>query len=145
MGDRQPVALVVDDEAADLTVITRILEVACGFSVVGARKYADAVAVFEAHADDISFLVADVSLPGRTGIELARTLLKKKPGLKVLLISGYVGAAALRLRGIQPGDPHFLSKPFKSSELVNRVRDLQLSDEPAPWLESDSAGGTPRH
>ena len=60
--------------------------------------------------------------------------------LKMLLISGWVGAAALQLHRISPEDRHFLPKPFRYNELVLRVREVLASDEPASWPGTGVAG-----
>jgi DNA-binding NtrC family response regulator len=125
--------LVVDDEAADLTVMSQIL-VFNGFAVFGAGSYEDAVRIFNERGKEISLLVTDVSLPVRNGIELAKELARSKPSLKVLLVSGLTGAFALESQGISPKDRHFLPKPFRSSDLVGRVREMLASEEPVEWL-----------
>ncbi len=132
-------ALIVDDEPVDLTFIQRILEVICGFKVLGSASFQEAVRTFEASGGQVDLLITDVSLPGKTGIELAQTLLLQKQDLKVLFISGWVGGAALRLQGVPPDSLHFLAKPFRYPELVKRVREVLASEASLSWLEPNGA------
>src|SRR5712671_1033248 len=90
--------LVVDDEEIDSALIRRILE-AAGFIVYAASSFEDALRIFEETEAELDLLLADVSLPTRSGIELARVLRRKKPTLKVLFTSGWVGAELVRTSG----------------------------------------------
>jgi PAS domain S-box-containing protein len=64
-------------------------------------------------------LVTDHLMPGMTGVELARAVLKIRPDTAVLVISGYA-----ELEGIAPDLPR-LPKPFRQSELAQSVAGLQ--------------------
>lgn len=135
--------LVVDDEPSDLESARLALEGA-GFEVIGAESYETALAAFEPHARDIGFAVLDVSLPGRNGVELYRELEKRNPGIKVLFVSGHVGAEVIRFYGFEVSDSHFLQKPFHSDELVERVGEIvrlpqkQLRPKPAKRVKEKS-------
>jgi DNA-binding response OmpR family regulator len=72
----------------------------------------------------LDLLVADVSLPGPNGCELAARILETQPDMQVLFISGYTGAEACRAYGIQSSDAHFLGKPFDPATLLARVDEL---------------------
>jgi len=103
-----------------------------GYHVFQAGDYTSGVAAFENHKSEINLLVVDVSLPGKNGCELARTLLSQKPDLRVLFISGHVGAEVVRFYGIDVTDLFFLRKPFKLPDLVKRVRRVLDSSAPLP-------------
>jgi len=139
--------LVVDDEAAVIVLVQRSLERA-GYTVFVGSDYDTAMVMFDAHASKIDLLLTNISLPGKTGIEIARDCLRKKPGLKALLMSGWVGAEFLDYVGIPKGDPHFLPKPFRRSTLLDRVRQVLASADQNLWFEigngkanSEGAGG----
>jgi two-component system, cell cycle sensor histidine kinase and response regulator CckA len=125
--------LLVDDEPVDLMVMRRSLERA-GYTVFAAENCNQALTQLHAHLSEIIMLVTDISLPGRTGLEIARDCLKQKPELKILFVSGWTGAEFLDYAGIPKADPHFLPKPFRSSGLVGRVRQILESAEPIDWL-----------
>jgi two-component system, cell cycle sensor histidine kinase and response regulator CckA len=132
--------LVVDDEAVDVIVVQKSLERA-GYRVWSGSDYAQGLEVFQLHADEIDILIADVSLPDRTGIELAKACLRLKRALKILFISGWTGAEFLDYVGVSKEDLHFLPKPFRSSKLVSRVAEVLASTDPIPWLEIPGAAG----
>jgi len=134
MSGNSSTVLVVDDEAPDLACIRHALNSA-DFGVLEADGYDGAVQLFDSRADETELLLTDVSLPGKTGIELARALLRKKPSLKVLFISGHVGAEVIRFHGLPASDHHFLPKPFRAEHLIERVQELLKSADPLDWLE----------
>jgi FixJ family two-component response regulator len=67
--------------------------------------------------------VTDVVLPGLSGDALARKLRERRPGLRILFISGY---ANLRLtdEDLHALEAGFLQKPFSGAALTSRVRRL---------------------
>jgi DNA-binding NtrC family response regulator len=76
-------------------------------------------------------LISDVVMPGMKGPELAERLRAMRPGIRVLLMSGYAADV------VTPADlkeAAFLSKPFSPSLLVTAVQDIldvPLSSAPA--------------
>jgi len=75
------------------------------------------------HKGPIDLLITDVVMPEMDGVELAKRMTDKRPGLPVLYVSGYTGAAKEKLAAISQST-NFLTKPFKPDELVRRVREL---------------------
>jgi two-component system cell cycle sensor histidine kinase/response regulator CckA len=112
--------LIVDDEAEDRQSIRTTLE-ACGDTVLEAGNYCSAVKTFEENRDAIDLLITDLALPDRNGCELAKSILVSRPDMKVLFISGHVGAELCRYYGLGSPGRHFLEKPFKPIELLVRV------------------------
>ena len=127
MTEQQRLILLVDDESAVRGVMRDAL-VRAGFTVAEAGSYDEAMHHAERVLDSIELVIADVSLPGRNGCELANELTRKRPGLPCLFISGYTGAEVCRAYGISISDVHFLAKPFDPHEMVDRV--LHLLDGP---------------
>src|SRR3954453_2569870 len=130
---RKRTALVVDDEEVDRTRISNALS-AEGYRVLEAEGYSDAMAVFEMKRHDVTLLVADVSLPDGNGCALAIGMRKQKRDLRVLFVSGHVGAEVCKYYGLEVGALHFLRKPFEATELVDRVRGILTSRERFPRL-----------
>jgi DNA-binding response OmpR family regulator len=126
------IILVVDDEEIDRSGAVGALESA-GFQVVAAETYSQAISLCDA-MPGIFFLVADVALPDGNGCALAIAARQKLPELKVLFVSGHVGSEVCRYYGLDVNNLHFLRKPFPPAELVNRVREVVLSEEPFPAL-----------
>jgi two-component system cell cycle sensor histidine kinase/response regulator CckA len=136
MSDDSGVVLVVDDEPLDVELIRRVLT-GGGFQVLDADSYDSAMRVFDEAHSRIDLVLVDVSLPGRNGVELAKELVKRKPGLRLLFVSGHVGFEVVRFYGMRTTDRHFLQKPFRSEVLLARVRETMQSSEPLPWADQD--------
>jgi DNA-binding response OmpR family regulator len=121
--------LIVDDEPADVETAGKALHDR-GWKVFSADSYEAAIETFDQHADEINLAVLDISLPGHNGVDLFQELLRRKAGLKVLFISGHVGAEIIRFYGLRANDRHFLAKPFRPQELIARVEEIARSSEP---------------
>jgi PAS domain S-box-containing protein len=114
--------LVVEDEAAVLALSRRALEMQ-GYLVLAAADPADAMRVVERHGGMIHLLLTDVVMPGLSGRELADRLVARRPGLRVLYMSGYPGDAVVQ-HGALPIGSAFLQKPFSPDGLARKVRDV---------------------
>jgi DNA-binding NtrC family response regulator len=110
--------LLVDDEASVRSVIRRALE-AEGYEVFEASDAHQALALTADLERPVDLALLDVRLPSMDGPMLAHTLRRLRPGLRVLLISGYGDAS----QGEEIKE-HLLGKPFKFDALAACVRDL---------------------
>jgi DNA-binding response OmpR family regulator len=120
--------LVVDDEPNDVEAESAALE-KVGFLVFSAQSADAALQVYRQHPHGIDIAVLDISLPDKNGVDLFQELLKQNADLKVLFVSGHVGAEVIRFYGLQATDRHFLKKPFDAAILVARVREIIQSPE----------------
>jgi two-component system cell cycle sensor histidine kinase/response regulator CckA len=113
--------LLVEDEAAVRTVFARGLE-RQGCIVTTA---ADAVAALALLRDGLvpDVMVSDVMMPGIDGVELAIEAAKLRPGLGIVLMSGY--AELPRHRAADARGIRFLAKPFALGELVSAITAAQ--------------------
>jgi two-component system, cell cycle sensor histidine kinase and response regulator CckA len=118
--------LLVEDEDSVRVLVGTILR-RLGYRVLDAGTPAAATRLFEQHASEIDMLLTDVVMPGMNGPALARTLTAVRPDLKVLFISGYSDAALPHVSG--GGQTHFLSKPFQTSVLISKVREILSRNE----------------
>jgi len=122
----QPTALLtvllVEDEDSVRVVTRRMLE-RDGFRVLEASTGLDGVAMATTSADPIHLLITDVQLPDIGGGEVAREIVKARPRIRVLFLSGYPEDALLD-HGIAPGPVNFVQKPFSSEVLRERIREL---------------------
>jgi len=125
--------LVVDDEESERSIARRILQ-SEGCTVLEADSYKNALTVFEQNRQGVDLLIADLSLPDGNGCELALTMQQENPDLRVLFVSGHVGAEVCRFYGLDVTDLHFLSKPFQPAELVNSVRRVFAASMPFPRM-----------
>jgi len=112
--------LLVDDEAPLRDMMRATLE-KCGYFVLDATSYDDAVRTYKKHRHAIQLLITDISLPGNNGYELAGQISQWQPNIKVIFTSGKAGMELCRFYYMPEGDPRLLKKPFGMSELVQRV------------------------
>jgi two-component system, cell cycle sensor histidine kinase and response regulator CckA len=108
--------LLVDDHAPARKSMQRIL-LDAGYQILAASSGKQALRLFTEHSEAPDLLIADCLMPGMNGQELAETLLRIKPGLKVLLISGYHDASLESAIGAL----EMIRKPFSGRALIERV------------------------
>jgi PAS domain S-box-containing protein len=113
--------VVVEDEEAVRRMAARTLS-ARGYRVLEATDAAQALAR-EPDWGPIDLLVTDVVMPGAGGRELAAALTARRPGLRLLYISGYTDDEVTR-RGLLDAGAPFLEKPFEAEGLARRVREV---------------------
>jgi len=112
--------LVVEDESGVRRVVRLALEKQ-GYKLLVAGSGREAVALAEQHPDTIDLLLTDLVMPEMSGSELAGILRARRPGLAVLLMSGYVEDDFVR-HGVVSEEVAFLHKPFTLAELAAKVR-----------------------
>ncbi|MFD7367367.1 response regulator transcription factor [Nocardiopsis alba] len=110
--------LLVEDEPNILELLTSSLELS-GFTTLGAPDAETALLELDAFAPDIA--VVDVSLPGRSGLDLVTDLRVHHPGLPVLFLTAR-DTVEDRLAGLRAGADDYVTKPFSLEEVVLRLR-----------------------
>jgi two-component system cell cycle sensor histidine kinase/response regulator CckA len=118
--------LLVEDERSVRSLAQHVLSLN-GYKVLEATNGEEAIRLADRYAGPIHLLVSDVVMPHLGGVALAERLLAVKPQLKVLFLSGYTNDA-LNRHGVLDTDYAFLQKPFSTSALAQKVRDVL--DEP---------------
>jgi PAS domain S-box-containing protein len=113
-GDGERV-LYIDDDEAILHLSTRILE-RLGYRVAGFTNPEEALAVFNERPLEFDVAVTDLSMPGKSGFDVARELRKSRPDLPVLMTSGYVRPED-RIVAQELGIHDFILKPNTVEEL----------------------------
>lgn len=114
--------LLVDDEAELRGVLAEMLEL-LGYRVLQAADASQALQLAASHAG-IEMLVTDIGLSGGTnGRQLAAKVQALRPGLKILLITGYVGDDASRNVPLDPG-MQVMVKPFTLDAFAARIREM---------------------
>ncbi len=114
--------LLAEDEDAVRGFARRSLE-SRGYRVLEARDGEEALAGAEAHPGAIDLLVTDVVMPRLGGFDLARRLTERRPGLRVLYVSGYPEDRTGEIHALGSG-ASLLLKPFRGEDLARRVREL---------------------
>ena len=114
--------LVVED-AAEMREVTCEFLASYGYKVLKAGNAAEALAAADEHAGSIDLLITDVVMPGESGPKLAARVVQKRPGLKVLYVSGYTANAIVHHGLVDPGIV-LLQKPFSREGLGRKVREI---------------------
>jgi CheY-like chemotaxis protein len=118
-GGRAGSVLLVED-SAEVRATLREYLVSEGFALVEATCAEDARELVRRGDTAIDVVVADVVLPGKSGIHLSQDLASLRPGLPVILMSGYAEGTVEALPA--PG-PLLLKKPFPLETLAAAVRE----------------------
>ncbi|MBN9516952.1 response regulator, partial [bacterium] len=114
--------LLVEDEDA----VRRLAQIALavqGYTVLEAPTAADAARLAEAHPGPVHLLLTDVVMPEMGGRAVADAVRARRPGVKVLYMSGYTDDAVVR-HGVLAATDAFLQKPFTPLSLARKVRDV---------------------
>jgi DNA-binding NtrC family response regulator len=114
--------LLVDDEPALVKLMQTYLS-RMGYTVDTSGDANGAFAAFEKATGDYDLMVADLTLPGMSGQDMALQLLEAKPALKVLLCSGYPIAVDALPAQVQ-GRVASLEKPFLPNMLAKAIEEL---------------------
>lgn len=109
--------LVVDDEVS-LVYFLRELLVRRGFTVTVASDSREALDLFAADPAAFDVVVTDQTMPGLSGLQLAARMLEMRPGLPVILCTGYADVA---LESRPEGIAAFMPKPVDSRALIGNI------------------------
>jgi two-component system cell cycle sensor histidine kinase/response regulator CckA len=112
--------LVVEDQDRVRMGISKALAHS-GYSVLSARDAEEALQLSREHHNRIHLLITDVVMPGLAGDQLANLLIKVRPDLKIMFMSGY-NTRSTRLLN-RPG-ASFAEKPVRFPHLLRTVREL---------------------
>jgi CheY-like chemotaxis protein len=113
--------LLADDEETIRTLGRRMLQ-NVGFEVVTAADGRDAIDKFAANRERIDLVILDLTMPHYDGESCYLELCQLKPGVKVILCSGY-DEQAIVSRFSGRGLAGFVQKPYTSGELLARIRE----------------------
>jgi len=127
--------LVVEDEPSVREVIITVLA-DLGYAYAEASDAEAALALLDSkrHFD---LLVSDVGLPGMNGRQLAEIAIDKRPGLKVLFVTGFAEQAVAQSEFLGE-NMQMITKPFVIDELTNRIRAI-LRHEAIPLVHGGGA------
>ena len=122
--------LVVEDEEMLREFVSEALGT-FGYHVLSAANGRDALNVWAEHRDEIDLLLTDVVMPESiSGRQLAHTLIRDKPNLKVIFTSGY--SSELFESEFEREKEHlFLAKPYLPDRLAQTVA-MHLQSRGAP-------------
>lgn len=115
------ILVVEDDESVRESLVPNLIRL--GYRVCEAGDGPQAVEILD-RGEPIDLLFTDMVMPGgMNGIDLALRARETRPGLKVLLTSGYT-APALASQMQQIDNAAILSKPYRISDLAREIRKI---------------------
>jgi PAS domain S-box-containing protein len=112
--------LLVDDEPEMVLMMSHILE-GLGYIVTTADDGVAAWEIFSKRPRDFDLILTDQAMPGATGIDLAKKMLRKRKGVPIILMTGYSEAASPE-KIASAGIRAFLMKPITRSEVAKVIR-----------------------
>ena len=121
--------LVVDDDELVSEYLGALLE-AESYEVVVLNEPVAALKYFKEHPDDFDLIITDQVMPGLTGVEISKAILELRPGMPILLITGY--SEKITAENAQSyGLSGFFSKPINEDLFLNKISHL-VSGQLAP-------------
>ena len=114
--------MLVEDEDGVRALVRQIL-IKQGYTVLESRHAGEALLLCERHRRKIDLLLTDVVLQQMSGRELAERLIKLRPEMRVLYVSGYTDDAIVQ-HGVLNAGTAFLQKPFTTDALTRKVRQV---------------------
>src|SRR5438034_3125684 len=109
--------LVVDDDATMREALRDTLD-AEGYGVVAVANAIHAIAELERQETDL--VLADLTLPRVSGLELLDSVRRQWPGIEVIVITGQ-GSIETAVDAIKRGAYHYVTKPFTPDEILHLV------------------------
>lgn len=117
--------LVVDDDEALVELELQMLE-ELGYEVTARHSSTEALETFRADPDRFDLIFTDQTMPGMTGLELARQVLQIRPGMPIILCTGYSDIVASKDRHI--GISTILPKPLLLNQVADAVQRVLCGD-----------------
>lgn len=114
--------LLVEDERAVRGLTKSILQ-SSGYTVLEASNGEEALSLAQQHQGPIDILVTDLVMPRMSGRQLADQMVRDRPNLRLLFMSGYTDEATLHQSSVD-----FLQKPFDPTHLAHKVRQVLDAD-----------------
>lgn len=112
--------LLIEDEDGVRELMRNVLQSA-GYTILAAARGEDAIQLSQQYGEIIHVVLSDMVMPGISGVEAASRLVSERPGIKVILMSGYVDH--VKQEDLPPNIP-FLSKPFSNEEILTKLREV---------------------
>ena len=124
MNKSSPKILVVDDEPGIRELLSIMLS-SEGYDVSTARDYNTALTKFQ--QNDFDIIIADIMMPGKSGIDLMKAIREKDPDIPIIIITAYASInsaiEALRLDAFD-----YITKPFSVDQIkfiIKRALDVR--------------------
>jgi PAS domain S-box-containing protein len=112
--------LFVDDEDMLVRTVPAMLE-RLGYAVTATADPVEALTLFRKSPADFNLVITDQTMPAMTGEKLAREILAIRPGIPIILCTGFsetVREDRIRALGIRD----FIMKPFSTGEIAEKIQ-----------------------
>jgi FixJ family two-component response regulator len=134
MSEAGPIVYVVDDDEMFRRSTERLIRTA-GLNV---QPFSSALDFLNGpKAEGPSCLVLDVRMPGLSGMDLQREMTQRRIDIPIIFITGH-GDIPMSVRAMKAGAAEFLTKPFRSSILLNAIRAAIERDRSSLQKRSDT-------
>jgi FixJ family two-component response regulator len=115
---RTRLVAVVDDDELLRDALRRLLKA----SGLGAVSFESAENLLNSgRLPEIACLIADIRMPGMSGLELQAKLKAERYPIPIIFITAH-GDAKMRIQAMRDGAAEFLTKPFDNAVLIEMVR-----------------------
>jgi PAS domain S-box-containing protein len=112
--------LFIDDEEIQVRAMNKLLE-HLGYSVVGHSDGRKALDLFRRQPEAFDLAIMDQTMPHISGVEIAREMLRIRPGLPIILCTGY-SETLNEEEALAAGVRAFMMKPFSVKEIADTIR-----------------------
>ena len=114
--------LIVDDHAIVREGLNRIIQSEQDMHVAGMAKDGSEVIRLMLE-NDVDIVVLDISMPGKSGLDLIKDVKQVQPLVKILMLSMYP-EERFAMRSIKAGASGYLTKEMAPEEIVNAIRTI---------------------
>jgi signal transduction histidine kinase len=112
--------LFVDDEEPLVRMVQQMLE-RLGYDVTVRTSSVEALEAFRAQPDKFDLIITDQTMPNKTGVQLARDLMRIRPDIPIILCTGFsevISEKEAKDRGLRG----YIMKPVVKSEIAKAIR-----------------------
>ncbi|MFZ5772140.1 MAG: ATP-binding protein, partial [Thermodesulfobacteriota bacterium] len=134
----ETILLAEDDQ--QMRNLTRIILMRQGYTVLVAENGQAALALLDHYKGPVHLLLTDVVMPGMNGKELSDRISARRPGVKVLFMSGYSGDVIAH-RGVLDEGVNFIAKPFSAQAVAVKIREVLEADQNGTSSPKRGSGG----
>ena len=114
--------LLIDDESVLVDMATRMLG-RLGYNVAGYSSSLKALEAFEQDPEAFDLVITDQTMPGLTGVELSRRISARRPGIPIILCTGY-SKSSLGDAVHEAGVRALTFKPLVMGQIARLIRDV---------------------
>jgi DNA-binding response OmpR family regulator len=135
--------LVLEDEPTNMAIFGLTLR-SKGYIVIEATSATQARSIGKQDGSSLDLIIADIKLPGGSGLDVAVELITGRPALPVLFVSGtpmegWTNQEQSKYLALDPSRLGFLQKPFLPSDLLFHVKRLLQQCRPIASIDNSSA------